>query len=64
MEPDGWPRTFPASFSEMMPLAETRLSLSVVLPWSTWARMQMLRMRSVALCSALRLSGVTRMAAD
>ena len=37
-------RNFPASLLLMKPFEHTRLSERVVLPWSTWARMQMLRM--------------------
>jgi hypothetical protein len=44
----GWCSTphlnLPDMRAEMMPLDATSASAMVVLPWSTWARMQMLRM--------------------
>jgi hypothetical protein len=39
-------RSSPAVFGWMSPLDAIKWSLSVVLPWSTCARMHMLRMRS------------------
>ena len=41
----------PASLEEMNPLLATRASAKVVLPWSTWAKMQMLRTLAALFCS-------------
>jgi len=43
---------FPAILGEMMPFDATSESAKVVLPWSTWAIIQMLRIFEALLCSS------------